>query len=492
MSGAARTAIALLLTGALTLGAALAESQVLAQATVPPQGKSAGSKPSPSTSRAPKAPPAKARSTPPAKAGASTGAPAQPAPPATRSSQQTLQREQRALQAELARLKRQLAASESSRSEASDALAGSERAISDVNRRLRELAQSRARLEQQLAALAEREQRIAGRQGGEQRRLDQWLREQQRLALRDPLHLLIEGDDPDRPARDAHYLTYLSRDSEAQLTELATRRAELTDLRAETEKKKVELAEIADEESKSRQILEAEQARRKRTLDQLGKQITSQRQSIARLERDDQRLGALIDRISKVLAEQARREAERERQRAEREAAAKAAARRRSPVPPATPAEEPQERSASAPNTHSSSVNFAQLKGRLSLPVQGSITGRFGGSRRGDDGAAGPAWKGVFIRAPAGADVRAVGSGQVVFADWLRGFGNLLVIDHGDGYLSVYGNNEALLRNAGDRVAVGDVVASVGNTGGNETPGLYFELRFQGRPFDPLTWVAAR
>ena len=67
-----------------------------------------------------------------------------------------------------------------------------------------------------------------------------------------------------------------------------------------------------------------------------------------------------------------------------------------------------------------------------------------------------------------------------------------MVIDHGGGFLSVYGNNESLLRNIGDKVAVGDVVASVGNTGGNEYPGLYFELRFQGRPFDPLSWVAAR
>ena len=117
---------------------------------------------------------------------------------------------------------------------------------------------------------------------------------------------------------------------------------------------------------------------------------------------------------------------------------------------------------------------------------------RFGSPRRGDSGSAGPTWKGIFVQAPVGAQVRSVGDGQVVFADWLRGFGNLLVIDHGNGYLSIYGNNDALLRNAGDRVAVGEAVASVGNTGGSETPGLYFELRFQGRPFDPLSWVAAR
>jgi len=479
---AASPAITVLLAGVLALASA---ADVHAADT--PAGKV-----TPSASKATKPPPSKPRGTPPAKAGSPARTPAQSTPPATRQSQQTLQREQRELQAELARLKRQLAAAESSRSEASDALASSERAISDANRRLRELAQSRLRVEQQLAALAERERQVAGRQGGEQLRLERWLREQQRLALRDPLHLLIEGDDPDRPARDAQYLTYLARDSEAQLDQLAVRRAELNELRAETEEKKEELAEIAEDEAKNRQIMEAEQIRRRRALDQLGKQIATQRQSIARLERDDQRLSAVIDRISTVLAKQARREAERERQRAEREAAAKAAARKRGSQPPSGPAGEPPESTASAAKTPSSSTNFAQMRGKLSLPVQGSITGRFGGARRGDDGAAGPSWKGVFIHAPAGADVRAVGSGQVVFADWLRGFGNLLVIDHGDGYLSVYGNNEALLRNAGQKVAVGDVVASVGNTGGNETPGLYFELRFQGRPFDPLTWVAAR
>jgi septal ring factor EnvC (AmiA/AmiB activator) len=136
--------------------------------------------------------------------------------------------------------------------------------------------------------------------------------------------------------------------------------------------------------------------------------------------------------------------------------------------------------------------NFEQTRGKLPLPVTGTVTARFGAPRRGDAGASAPHWKGVFISAAAGAEVRAVGAGQVVFSDWLRGFGNLLIVDHGSGYLSVYGNNETLLRAPGDRVAAGDAVALVGNTGGSETPGLYFELRFQGRPFDPLTWVAAR
>jgi len=131
--------------------------------------------------------------------------------------------------------------------------------------------------------------------------------------------------------------------------------------------------------------------------------------------------------------------------------------------------------------------SFAQLKGRLRLPLRGDITGRFGARRDG-----GPSWKGVFIRAAQGAEVRAVAPGRVVFAEWLRGFGNLLIIDHGDQYLSIYGNNEALLRQPGDRVGSGEAIATTGNSGGNPETGLYFELRFQGRPFDPLTWARLR
>ena len=346
-----------------------------------------------------------------------------------------------------------------------DALASSDIAISRANRRLRELSVARGRTEQQIGALAQRERDVASRQGERQNQLDQLLRRQQRLSLRDPLHLLLEGETPGDLGREQFYLGYLSRSTESSVSQLQSRRMELLALQEQSQEKKDELAKIAEEEYKSRRTLEQEQARRKRTLEQLSKQITGQRQSIARLERDEQRLGAIIERISKVLAEQARKEAKRVRQLAEREAKAKAATR--SATAPKGPGPD-REVARMPPDLPSSASNFGQQKGKLQLPVEGTVAARFGTPRRGDGGSAGPTWKGVFLRAPAGADVKAVGDGRVVFADWLRGFGNLLVIDHGEGFLSVYGNNEALLRNVGDRVAVGDVVASVGNTGGNE------------------------
>jgi septal ring factor EnvC (AmiA/AmiB activator) len=95
----------------------------------------------------------------------------------------------------------------------------------------------------------------------------------------------------------------------------------------------------------------------------------------------------------------------------------------------------------------------------------------------------------LFIRSPSGQEVRAVAPGRVVFSDWLRGFGNLLIVDHGRSYLTIYGNNEALLKQVGDAVAIAEPIATTGASGGNEETGLYFELRHLGRAFDPLRWV---
>jgi septal ring factor EnvC (AmiA/AmiB activator) len=131
---------------------------------------------------------------------------------------------------------------------------------------------------------------------------------------------------------------------------------------------------------------------------------------------------------------------------------------------------------------------FSRLRGRLRLPVRGELAGPFGGPRK--SGAAAP--KGLFIRAQEGEPVRAVAAGRVVYADWMRGFGNLLILDHGEAYLSVYGNNESLLKAPGEPVAAGETIATVGASGGNEQSGLYFELRHLGKAFNPLRWTKAR
>jgi septal ring factor EnvC (AmiA/AmiB activator) len=397
--------------------------------------------------------------------------------------QRELRTEQQRLQARLAQTKRQLAAAEASHSEATDALRESEAAISAANRRLRQLANDRRQVERQIAALQERSRAVAARQGAQERQVGEFLRVQFTLAQQPAWQRLFDGGSPQEHGQDLAYLGYAVRSGSQAVGELRERREELALLETESRDKQAELAGIAAAEDESRRQLVKQQAARKQTLNRLARQIGAQRQSIATLERDEQRLSSLIDELAKVLAEQQRREqAARARAEAARIASAGAAAQ---PAPGKAPA-------TATDIDPPADGRFAQLRGKLQLPVAGEVTARFGSARRTEAGVNAPTWKGVFIRAQAGAEVHAVAAGRVAFADWLRGFGNLLIVDHGEGFLSVYGNNESLLANAGERVDAGAVIATVGNTGGNAEPGLYFEMRFQGRPFDPLRWAAAR
>jgi murein hydrolase activator len=185
----------------------------------------------------------------------------------------------------------------------------------------------------------------------------------------------------------------------------------------------------------------------------VSRQIEKQRREISTLKRDENRLARLIEQLSQMLS--------RPRSRSERL------------------------RNERVPDASGDGTAFSQLKGRLNLPVRGELRNRFGSPRE-DSGLS---WKGLFIAAPAGQEVKAIAAGRIVFADWLRGFGNLLIIDHGGGYMSLYGNNESLFKRVGEAAQGGETVAGVGNSGGNTNSGLYFEIRYQGKAFDPLGWI---
>lgn len=126
---------------------------------------------------------------------------------------------------------------------------------------------------------------------------------------------------------------------------------------------------------------------------------------------------------------------------------------------------------------------FSSLKGKLKWPAKGFLSKFFGSDKVG-----GVKWDGVFITAPEGRDVRAVHHGKVAYADWLRGYGLLVIIDHGEGYMSLYGHNQTLFKEAGDWVDAGESIALVGNSGGQKNPGLYFSIRSKGKPRNPKKW----
>ena len=199
------------------------------------------------------------------------------------------------------------------------------------------------------------------------------------------------------------------------------------------------------------------------------------------LQRDERSLTQLVERLNRLMAQQAAREAARARARAAQEAKQRKQAETSANGKPGK---------ALAINTETpvafqSDQPFSRLKGSLRLPVAGELMNRFGAPREGG----GLSWKGLFIRAAQGSVVKAIAAGQVVFSEWLRGFGNLIIVDHGDGYMSLYSNNESLYKQVGTRVQPGDAIATVGNSGGQPDTGLYFEMRHQSRPVNPLLWV---
>ena len=127
---------------------------------------------------------------------------------------------------------------------------------------------------------------------------------------------------------------------------------------------------------------------------------------------------------------------------------------------------------------------FAKMRGQLSWPVRGKVNRFFGRQKQSSE----LRWQGVLIEAPVGSHVRAISGGRIAFADWLRGLGNIIIIDHGNSYLSLYGHNESLFMSAGEWVEAGDIISSIGSSGGQDKPSLYFEIRSKGRPQNPTKW----
>jgi len=136
------------------------------------------------------------------------------------------------------------------------------------------------------------------------------------------------------------------------------------------------------------------------------------------------------------------------------------------------------------PDPNINRKTFAKLRGQLAWPVDGKVDKLFGRQKRPSN----LLWQGIMIYAPAGNHVRAVSHGRVAFADWFRGFGYLIIIDHGNSYLSLYGHNESLFKSAGEWVESGDIIGSIGSSGGQQKPGLYFEIRKKGKPQNPTRW----
>lgn len=415
---------------------------------------------------------------------------------------QTAESERAELRKKLAALKREIGQTETARGHAADALADSEAAISKTNRALHQLTQEQRNVERRLADLVDEERRLTESVATQRAQLSTLLREQYVGGNEDRLKLILSGDNPNRINRDMQYLGYVSQAQARMIASLQADLAKVEENRAKVENAHAELQEIGQEQLANKKKLEQEKARHNALLAQLSQKLSAQRKEAGNIERDQKRLSDLVERLARLMEEQRKAEAAaREKRRQEQLAAARAkqeqaakSSGRNTQSGRSSENERSRERilgrNTQTPDAGAQGVapgtNFASLRGKLRLPVQGEIIASYGAARRD-----GPNWKGLFIRATEGADVKAVASGEVVFADWLRGFGNLLIIDHGNQYMTIYGNNQAVLKHVGDKITTGDTIATAGSSGGNEQSGLYFEMRHAGQTFDPMRWISA-
>ncbi len=377
---------------------------------------------------------------------------------------------------------------------------------SGVQKDLRSTETDIGKLEKQVEELQKELKKSEGellRLDSEKKKLNSAKVEQQRLIAiqaraayqggrQEYLKMLLNQQHPEKFARTLTYYDYLSQARLEQLKGFNETLRQLANVEADINQQQAQLLTQKSDLDSQRAELDKVKAERQQVLAKLNKDVKDRDQKLQAREQDQADLAKVLKTIEETLARQAR-EAEAARQKAlltQQEAERKRQREAESVVTDA-----PRKPVKSTPGALVSSAGvsyggpFSQARGKLPWPVDGRLLARFGESR-GDD--ARTKWDGVMISAGAGTQVHAVHGGRVVFADWLRGAGQLVILDHGNGYLSLYGHNQTLLKSAGDIVKAGEVISTVGNSGGQATPALYFAIRQQGRPSDPAQWCRAQ
>lgn len=359
------------------------------------------------------------------------------------------------LRRRIADMQSEIARTSESKTEAADALRASELAISDSNRKLSELTDQQREADLKLNALQSNQQQLNQSLSRQQLLLGKLLYQQYMGSKHEYLKLMLDNQEPNKVARDLQYFQYIARNRAAWLGSLRSNLNALNSVSQQVHAQSETLVKLRTEQASQKDKLKQDQRERQQVLGQVSKQLILQRREITRMQRDENRLANLVVKISEMLAK---------------------------------PKSKSLFHNDNIPENRFDGKPFEQLMGRLALPIKGEISNKFGATRPDST----VVWKGIFIRSASGQTVKTVAAGRVVFADWLRGFGNLLIVDHGNAYMSLYGNNETLYKRVGDELHGGDTIATVGNSGGNADSGLYFELRHESKPLDPLKWLAKK
>ena len=344
------------------------------------------------------------------------------------------------IQSRIQNLREELRGDRRQRDRLSRQLEDLERELADTSRRLRGLEQQHSEASEALAELQQQREQRRAELAQDREDLAAHLRRAWITGRRGRLRMLLNQEDPGAVGRVLAYYDYLSQARSERIRALSRRLAELAELEQQITTRRQALAALRDEQREVLDSLQATRQERGQLLARIETRIAERGQQIGRLEADEQRLQELINALQARLAD--------------------------------------------IPDELGRHRDFAQLRGQLPRPVQGRVIQRFGqalheGRLRS---------RGMLFAADEGSEIIAVSHGRVAFAEWLPNYGLVLIMEHGGGYLSLYGHTREIYRDVGEWVAPGEVIASVGDSGGRESPALYFEIRADRDPVDPAPW----
>jgi len=345
-----------------------------------------------------------------------------------------------AIKSQIDRISRQVSEDQVERSRVSRELRSAELSVGKARGELEALRRGRAERAARRAALAA-DKRVHEADLAENRSaLAGQMRAAYLIGREEPLKLLLNQQDPERAGRMFVYYSYFGHARAQQIQSIEADVAAIAQLDTAVQAEDEKLAEL--EKQQRAQLAQLEQARSKRSdvLASLTAESNSRAQSLERLKSQQSGLEKLLRELRRAIE--------------------------KFPV--------------------DNNDAFARLRGKLAWPVTGKLVARFGETRAG-----GLKWDGVLVATERGAPVRAIFGGRVIYADWLPGLGLLTIVDHGEGYMSLYGHNERLYKAVGERVSPGDTLGSAGDSGGSNRPELYFEIRKGGKAVDPRPWFKA-
>jgi septal ring factor EnvC (AmiA/AmiB activator) len=343
---------------------------------------------------------------------------------------QLLRRQIEELQLELKRMRRQ-------RDSLTAELADTEREMNILHRQLRDLDHESERLQEQLQQLQARQKDLQESMRRDADHLARLLRSAYMTGRQERLKLFLNQQDPASLNRMLAYHDYIGRERIRQLRKLRTDLEELQQLAAHIAGQQQQLQQTRDQAEEQRQQLLQKQQQRQQLLGKIDASLSEKSQRLARWQEDERRLGELLGRIQSALES----------------------------------LDFPEQK------------GFRESRGHLPWPLRGRLLKRFGTEKIGN-----LRWDGVIIGAKEGDRVKAVHAGRVAWADWLRGYGLLMIIEHGNGFMTLYGNNQSLFKETGDWVEGDEVIAQAGSGRMDGNAGIYFGIRHKGKALNPVRW----